>query len=672
MVLDSPLPPYSPAAPYPSLLAPFSLAGKPLRNRVVHASMSTVMAANARVSDRMIQYFANRAQGGAAMVVTEPLSMARHQHLATRVGVWNDDDLNGIKRLVEAVEIHDCRIVGQLLERGRGRNNFGRTPDAIGASALPDDLSWTMPRPLRADEIRALVEEFANSAVRMQRCGFSGIEISAAHGHFFHQFFSPWSNVRTDQYGGDLAGRCRLVAELVAAIRDLCGSNFIVGLKLPGDDGLPNSINAALAGQIAAELCAPGTVDYVCFAQGSHSRTLEMHVPDGHRPRVPYRDLIRSLHASIPDVPVIALGRITDPAEADALIADGTAELAGIGRALITDAAWTLKAALGRAHDIRYCVSCNTCWEQVSTLRSPLACDNNPRLARVDEVNFWPSLAAERKRVVIVGAGVAGLEAAWVAAARGHEVTLFGRSAEVGGKTRLRALLPGGEATSSVYDYQLAAAQRAGVRFVLGRSATLEDVLAQQPQEVVLATGANMVAPSWLPAEVREAGLVPDLRSAMQDVLRHTSRQAGTAVIFDMDHGEGTYAAAEHLHTLFEKVVIITPRDTIAQEIAVVVRQGILRRLHEKRIRIIVLAEPRWSEGFENDGRLDYVDRYNGDVDFIDNVAFLAWSTPRAPEDDLASGLRAHSIIARQVGDCFSARGLLAATAEGHAVGDAL
>ena len=299
---------------FAALFTPFQLAGKTLRNRVAHASITTLSTPEGKVTEREIRYHANRAAGGAALSVTEPLGMMRHQARLPRVQVWRQDDPDGLKRFAEAVESQDCRLIGQIQDAGRGRHFPGRNPEAIGASALPDDLSWTVPRPLTPGEIHDLVEQVAESAAHLQDCGFSGVEISAGHGHLFHQFLSPHANQRDDEYGGDWDGRTRFVAELVAALRAACGDGFIVGLKLPCDDGVAGSVGPPEAAIIADRLTAPGNVDYVCFAGGAHARTLEMHTPDRHGPPMPYMDVISDLQKSVNGVPVMALGRITDPA----------------------------------------------------------------------------------------------------------------------------------------------------------------------------------------------------------------------------------------------------------------------------------------------------------------------------------------------------------------------
>jgi 2,4-dienoyl-CoA reductase-like NADH-dependent reductase (Old Yellow Enzyme family) len=604
-----------------------------------------------------------------------------------------------LRRLAEAVERHDCRLVAQIQDPGRARHVAGKHLAAWAPSALPDDLSWSMPHEITAAEITQLIADFAESSHRLQRCGFSGVELSCGHGHLFHQFLSPRANRRQDDWGGDVEGRTRIVRDLVAAIRSACGERFIIGLKLPGDDGYADSIPLEEAARLAHCITAPrhgdGSVvvqarhevalpsdgdfrpcgaSYVAFAQGTHGATLDAHLPDRFGPREPWRDMNRRLRPHVHGLPLMALGRIADPAQAHVLLDSGEAELVGLGRTLVADPAWPLKVAADRAHDIRYCLSCNTCWESIITRAQTLACVNNPRLAQPDEVDFKPERVARPRRVMVVGAGIAGLEAAWVAAARGHTVRLVGSGAEPGGKARLRSLLPGGEEVTSIFDHQIVSAQRMGVDCRFGQAATLAEVLAWAPDAVVLATGSRMTPPPWLVADPQgshAADLVPDLRQAMQDLQGLTRRQPGTAVLFDMDHGESVYAAALRLHACFERVVLLTPRPSLADDMALVTRQTLLRRLTQAGVELWPLSQPRWDAQALEDGRLAVESIYGGPTRTLEDVALLTYATPRARNDELATPLRIHapSIEIHLVGDCLSPRDMLAATGEGHAVG---
>lgn len=658
---------------YPHLFAPLKVGARVLKNRIAHVSMTTRMSAGRKVTPAMLNYYASRAKGGAALIVTEPVSAARFQNAPHKVRVWSDEDLCGLSRWAEAVEREDCALLAQLQDPGRGRHERGRNPDAIGVSALPDDLSWTMPRVLSVADIETLVADLAASSRRLQRCGFSGVELSAAHGHLFHQFLSPWMNVRADRYGGDLAGRCRLLQELLAAIRADCGRDFIIGVKLPGDDAVAGSVAPDQAAAIARHLAAGGDIDFLSFAQGSHSRDLDLHLPDLHGRRAPYVELTRSLKPAVPGVAVMALGLITDPAEADAILAGGF-ELIGLGRPLVTDPAWGLKASQGREADIRYCVSCNSCWGVITEHR-PLACDNNPLVGAPDEVDWWPQPAPARKRVAIVGAGIAGMEAAWIAAARGHEVWVFGATNEVGGKTRLMAALPGGEALSSIYDFQALMAKKTRVRLELGVRATADDLRSLAPDVLVLACGASMMWPRALPAAWRDEGWVPDLRACVAQMLDFNRHQGGTAVIFDLDATEGTYASAQLLKRLFDRVVIVTPRDRIAEDVPLVSRLGILRRFAHLGIETMTLSEVDAGSPLE-DATLAVRNIYTGKITPIEGVALFTYATPRVPDgqefQSLPGGIGESCAIGESyaIGDAYVQGTVMTATSQGHRCGN--
>ncbi|MCC5795459.1 MAG: FAD-dependent oxidoreductase [Chromatiales bacterium] len=651
----------------PTLFTPISIGGVGLRNRLAHPAMVSRFVHDGAATAQLLNYYENRARGGAGLVVSEPLAMLSVPAHRRRIQVRSEGGLESLRRIAEAVERHDTRLLGQIQDPGRGRHEVGRNEHAVGASALPDDLSWTVPRVLSPGEIRRMIDEWAEGSARLKSIGFSGVEISAGHGHLFHQFLSPAANWRTDEYGGDLEGRTRFLWELIAAIRAACGRPFIIGLKLPGEDDVPGGIDLEQAGQIARRLAATGEVDYWTFAWGAHARSLYRHLPGVRGPRTPYFNPIRELRAADPGIVTGVLGFITDPNEAERALTDGTADIAFIGRAMITDAAWGEKVRTGREAEMRYCVSCNSCWKAIVE-DGVLSCDNNPRVGEVDEADWQPEPAARSRRVVVVGAGIAGLEAAWVAAARGHEVTVFGRSEEPGGKTRLHAELPGGENLSSIYDYQYTVGRRHGVRFELGQAADAAAVLALEPEVVVMATGARPLVPGWVPEEYAEQGLVPDLRSFMLELRSRKTQEPGRVVLIDQDHTDMTYAAAERLAGLFEAVTIVTPRERIAADCALVNRQEIYQQLADLRVQIITSHELRDLDALE-EGELVVHNIYNGDPLRLPDVVALTYATSRVPDDGITGPLRDAGLEVIAVGDCVAPRSVMAATREGHAAG---
>ena len=376
----------------------------------------------------------------------------------------------GFKRTAEAVEGAGACLIGQLWHPGR-QQLWSPVWSPKGISDQPDAYSWTVPHVMTTDELRQVVDEYVAVAQRLQRCGFGGAELHGAHGYLISQILSPWSNQRSDRYGGSLENRVRFVEEVCDAIRSTCGKDFVIGLKMPGDEGVEGGIDPDEAARITAALVRHGTLDYFAYSQGNFTNSLENHVPDMHFRRAPFLDIHKKIRPAAGGKPVMAIGRIAMPAEAEAAIIEGAGDLVGMTRALIADADWPNKAREGRVNDIRPSSYDNFAWGEIH-LGKPLAEIHNPQLGAKGESNWRPAGAARKKRVVVVGAGPAGLQAARVAAQRGHDVTLLSASQQLGGKLRWEAGLPGREEYRNVSAWMERQLRDTGAKIELGRMAT--------------------------------------------------------------------------------------------------------------------------------------------------------------------------------------------------------
>ncbi|EDP64363.1 2,4-dienoyl-CoA reductase [alpha proteobacterium BAL199] len=653
------------------LSRPLRFGALRLKNRVAHAAILTRYAAAERVTDRLIAYHRNRAQGGVSMIVTEAVNALPSQAgRGAYLNAHSDAGLPDLARLASAVTHHDCRILAQLQERGRGNYSRARVDRTFAPSALPDDLTGAVPHALSTGEVEAMVDAFAAAAGRLQRAGFDGVEVSAGHGHLFHQFLSAHSNRRTDRFGGDLDGRMTLLRELVAAIRSACGRDFVLGLKLPAEDGDPAGIDLAQAGQIASALSDPQTIDYVAFAWGAQNRQLHWHIPDGHWPRASYAEKTAELRRDTNGVPVMGLARIVDPNEGEAMLARDQADFIGVGRALIADPAWTGKALSGRSHAIRPCVSCNTCWGAIAEPAS-LVCDTNPDLGTAAELSgSRPRPGARQgRRVVVVGGGIAGLSAAAEAAEAGHTVTLFHASGDLGGRAHTAARLPGGEGLEGVYDFDAARAAAAGVRLERGLTATAQDVEACAPDTIILATGAET---PWDGPALDDGLPLPSLRALVQDALRRAGPMGDGLLLIDRDDSIWVYRAAELLADRFATVTVLSEWEVPAQREPLVVRQGMLERLAARRVRV------------ENNARVDLApdDLMQGAVGFhhlltgarlrVEGIDAVAHASPRRPRTALLTALRERGHAPQVIGDAYQPRALMQAVAEGRRAGQAI
>ncbi|MFY0610436.1 MAG: NAD(P)-binding protein [Hyphomicrobiaceae bacterium] len=656
-------------AVFDHLSAPLQSGRLTLKNRIVHAAILTRFAKDERTTGRLIAYHANRARGGAALIITEavnalPMQAERSHYL----NAHSDTGIEDLAKLAGAVQVHDCRILAQLQERGRGAYDRNTQRQPVAPSALPDDLAGIVPRALLTAEVEKMIDDFAAAAHRLQRAGFDGVEISAGHGHLFHQFLSAHANQRTDRFGGDLDGRSTLLRATIDAVRAACSSNFLVALKLPAEDGDESGMGLDDAAQIAQKLVTPDKVDFVSFAWGAQNHALHWHVPDGHAPRVPYAEQTARLRRSVNDVPVMALGRIVDPNEAEAVLASDQADLIGLGRALIADPDWPRKALLGRGHAIRACVSCNTCWGAIAR-SEPLVCDTNPDVGGRFETQQSPAVLplSDRRRIVIVGGGVAGISAAASVALAGHHATLFHRGRAIGGRAALAARLPGGDGLQGVYDHDAAVAKDAGARVELGVDAQIADIIAMAPDQVVLATGAEAPWPTEAEGDPLDEAIAPALGNFLRTAFQHQAWMGGQLVLVDREDSIWCYRAVQYLATKFDRVTVLTPSSEPAANEPLVVRQGLLERLARgSQVTVLgnVHVEPVLDE--LGAGVLGFVDRLTGRRHTIDDVDVLTHASPRAPRLNLMDGLVNKGITPLLIGDTLQPRHLLNAVMEGR------
>jgi 2,4-dienoyl-CoA reductase-like NADH-dependent reductase (Old Yellow Enzyme family)/thioredoxin reductase len=651
---------------FPNLAQPIQLGTHTLKNRIAHCAILTRYVFNQAPTDAYFAYHENRARGGAAMIVSETVNALRGQSMRPDyLNASNDKGLSALSRVAARIRQHDCLFLAQLQDRGRGHYATGRRDHAYGPSALPDDLSGAVPHPLSISQIEYMVDDFSAASKRLKRAGYSGVEISAGHGHLFHQFLSPQSNHRVDMYGGNLEGQTKFLKDVIEAVRQTCGPEFMIGLKLPGEDGMRGGIDLENAQKIVKALVTPDMIDYVSFCWGTQSDTLYWHAPDGHFPRIPYADKTAQLRKHTSGVPVMSLGMIVDPNEAERILIKEQADFIGLGRTLIADPTWPNKALNGQGYSIRPCISGNTCWASIANA-GRLQCDNNPALASSVEVDGIPKIESGLKKVVVVGGGIAGMEAAWVAAARGHQVDLFCASAMLGGRARQAAQMPGAEGLGGVFDYQEQAAKRYSVNIKLGLQAGLEDILKLTPDVVILATGAQMEYPSSLPSELKDDGGIMDLPTLITELSGFDRSYTGTIVIVDEDHTAAFYNAAQWMIDRFDELILITSRERFAANESLVNRQGIIERLFKPNITLLPYSELLLTGADLEEGRVEYRHLKTDQVGKIENVSALSYAVHRTPRLDLQAGLETAGVQTELIGDAFAPRSVLQAMTEGY------
>ena len=434
---------------YPRLFSPITINSMSVENRVVMPPMCTAYATiGGAVTDRLIDYYTARARGGVGLIDVEftyvhPLGKI-FDHM---LGIYDDKLVPGLRRLTDSVHSAGAKIVIQIAHGGRRTHSdiIGAVP--VAPSPIPR-LNGETPKELSVPEIEELIQDFLTAAQRAKRAGFDGVMIHMAHGYLLQQFLSPLSNLRSDDYGGDFERRARAPLEILKGVRRELGQDYPITCRLCGDEYVKGGFDLNQSVRLSKILEANG-MNAIEVSAGTHETPEMMGAPPYH-PMGFLSHLSQAIKQEV-RIPVGIVGRIHTPEVAQRLLEEGKADLIAVGRGLIADPEWARKAREGRAETICPCISCNQGCSDRMYFQQDISCTVNPAAGREAAYPLTP--AGEKKRILVVGGGPAGLEAARVAAMRGHEIQLWEKEGELGGQLNLASLPPGKEDIARFRDF---------------------------------------------------------------------------------------------------------------------------------------------------------------------------------------------------------------------------
>jgi 2,4-dienoyl-CoA reductase-like NADH-dependent reductase (Old Yellow Enzyme family)/thioredoxin reductase len=651
------------------------LGPKTAKNRIWMTGHSTHLVENAKFSEAHINYYRERAKGGLGVITTEALAVhpTTQPYDGARVFAYEPEIVPNYAALASALHEYDVLVFAQLWHRGRQTHGVVSRMPVWAPSAVPCALNREMPHAMTGYEIDEMVEHYVRSARFAIEGGMDGVEIhGVTHGYLLGQFLSPATNHRTDQYGGSYENRLRIVLRIIDEIKAIAPRDFVVGMRISGDEGIENGLDNAAWVQIARTFADTGKLDYLSVTQGTYLNRMMMYAATPAQPgyQLPGTAAIKQ---AVPELPVTAVGRILTPEMGENILTSGTADMVCMARQLIADPEWPNKAAQNRAEDIRPCVGANWCLASVT--RTRLACAHNPAVGREKDLGIGTITRVDTpSRVAVVGGGPAGLRAALTSAQRGHEVTLFERADALGGQLNLLREVEGVREYTGIVDWLIGQLAKTDAQVRLSTEATPQALA--DFDTVVVATGSQPLRTGWSSLHPFEwgPGRDPVSGTGQENVFTVPEVLSGkaamrSALIFDDTGNRNPLVAAEYLAGRGHPVRFVTRMASPGADL-LDTRDGssVYGRLRRMGVVFDINAEILKIDGDEVHLR----DIHTDAVSLIEDVDMVVLSTGNAADNTLLRELEAEgSVRTLAAGDCLSPRRFFNAIWEGEWAGRA-
>jgi 2,4-dienoyl-CoA reductase-like NADH-dependent reductase (Old Yellow Enzyme family)/thioredoxin reductase len=636
------------------LFSPFEIKGIHLSNRIVMPGLASFLIEDdGSITEKTIEHYRRRAAGGPSMVIVEACAVSPEGIVSPhQARIYDDRFVEGLSRIAKVMKAEGAVPALQVHHGGRQTSARVIKRKPVAPSNLPCPTISGDVEPLTKDGIQEIVFKFGESARRAAEAGFELIEIHGAHGYLLNQFLSKFSNIREDEYGGDIRGRARFSMEIIQEVRKRIGPDFPLSFKISAQEFVPGGLTTQESIEILKVL-VPAGLDIVQVSAGNDA-TPEWICQPMFMEKACLSDSSAEIKRAL-NIPVMTVGRINDPLVAESIIRKGVADLVCMGRGLLADPEMPKKAKQGNLDDIRICIACNTCMESIFK-KGRVECLVNPSLGREKEMELKP--AENPKKVMVIGGGPGGLHVAWVAAMRGHHVHLYEKQSSLGGQLILGSVTRYKKEILSLIEFQKKQIQKSGVKTHLDFEVTLDTVRQEKPDVVVLCTGSMPIKP---PIPGIDHPIVLDLPTILNG-----DKPARVTTVVVVGGGPTGCEVAHHLAEHGCPVTIVEQLPKLAQQLESITRKVLIKQLRENRVRF--MTGHRLSR-IETNGV--YVTPGDGSEVFLEADAVVI-AIGNRPDNRLHEEIESLGIPVHQIGDCLEPRSAKAAISEGAAIGRAI